>query len=274
MDNEIKEFLSKRPDTIAAYGYGSGVFKQSGYKDTDNISYTYSITGTADVNPDEADTITLEAIWEPNTYTITYNSNTPSGATVSGTTSDQTEQAYDSTTTLRANGYTVDGYNFVGWAYSSSATAKDFDAEQANISVSTLAGNNASGSVVGTNGGTITLYAVWESSGSIDDGNLGSMQSFVCNSLTPGHTGTVTDSRDNQSYKIYRIPIDQTYRDSSTIWFTVIAVIVTLMSIMTTLAPMFRDMYKDAKKDKNREALRDFIREEVNIAVNRALNIK
>ena len=64
------------------------------------------------------------------------------------------------------------------------------------------------------------------------------------------------------------------YRDSSTIWFTVIAVIVTLMSIMTTLAPMFRDMYKDAKKDKNREALRDIIREEVNIAVNRALNVK
>ena len=64
------------------------------------------------------------------------------------------------------------------------------------------------------------------------------------------------------------------YRDFSGIWFTVIAIVVTLVGIMTTLAPMFRDMYKDAKKDKNQEALRDFIREEVNIAVNRALNVK
>lgn len=32
---QIVKFLNKRPDVIAAYGYGSGVFKQAGYKDTD-----------------------------------------------------------------------------------------------------------------------------------------------------------------------------------------------------------------------------------------------
>lgn len=64
------------------------------------------------------------------------------------------------------------------------------------------------------------------------------------------------------------------YRDFSGIWFTVIAIVVTLVGIMTTLAPMFRDMYRDAKKEKNREILRDIVREEVNLAVNHTLNIK
>lgn len=35
MEEEIKEFLSNRPKVVAAYGYGSGVFKQSGYNDKD-----------------------------------------------------------------------------------------------------------------------------------------------------------------------------------------------------------------------------------------------
>lgn len=37
MDNidEIKKFLSNRPKVLAAYGYGSGIFKQTGYTDKD-----------------------------------------------------------------------------------------------------------------------------------------------------------------------------------------------------------------------------------------------
>ena len=64
------------------------------------------------------------------------------------------------------------------------------------------------------------------------------------------------------------------YRDFSSIWFTVIAIVVALMGIMTTLAPMFRDMYRDAKQEKNRNTLRDIVREEVDIDINRALNVK
>ena len=35
MKKVIEDFLSKRPDVIAAYGYGSGVFKQAGYSKDD-----------------------------------------------------------------------------------------------------------------------------------------------------------------------------------------------------------------------------------------------
>ena len=35
MNKSIEEFINKRPEVIAAYGYGSGVFKQSGYTKKD-----------------------------------------------------------------------------------------------------------------------------------------------------------------------------------------------------------------------------------------------
>ena len=35
MVDDIKKFLDKRPEVVAAYGYGSGVFKQSGYTSKD-----------------------------------------------------------------------------------------------------------------------------------------------------------------------------------------------------------------------------------------------
>lgn len=64
------------------------------------------------------------------------------------------------------------------------------------------------------------------------------------------------------------------YRDFSSICFTVIAIIVTLVGVMTTLAPMFRDMYKDSKQNKNRDFLREIVREEVDVAISRTLNAK
>ena len=56
--------------------------------------------------------------------------------------------------------------------------------------------------------------------------------------------------------------------------FTIIAIVIALVAIMTTLAPMFRDMYRDAKQARNDKNLRNIIREEVDIAVSRALNVK
>ena len=33
----IKKFIEKRPKVIAAYGYGSGVFKQAGYNGNEEV---------------------------------------------------------------------------------------------------------------------------------------------------------------------------------------------------------------------------------------------
>ena len=35
MVNKIREFIERRPEVVACYGYGSGMFKQSGYTSKD-----------------------------------------------------------------------------------------------------------------------------------------------------------------------------------------------------------------------------------------------
>ena len=86
----------------------------------------------------------LTATGTPNTYTIDYNGN---GAT-SGNTADS-RHTYDASSVLVTNGYTKPGYKFGGWATSPNGVVVYTDAQ----SVLNL---------TSTNGGTVTLYAVWE----------------------------------------------------------------------------------------------------------------
>ena len=94
-------------------------------------SYTFSRTYS------QSASVTLYAVWERITYTITYNSNGGSG-TMSPTT-----KYYGESVTLRANTFTRTGYRFSGWATSSTGSVvyDDQDTYTANASD--------------------TLYAVW-----------------------------------------------------------------------------------------------------------------
>ncbi len=64
------------------------------------------------------------------------------------------------------------------------------------------------------------------------------------------------------------------YRDFTSIWFTIIAIIVALVGIMVTLAPMFREMYKDAKKSNLRDEIRSILHDEVDTIISSTLNIR
>ncbi len=86
---------------------------------------------------------TLYAIWEAKTYTVKYDANGGTG-TVSNS-----SHTYDTAKTLNANKFTRTGYTFLGWSTSSTATAARYTDKQ---SVKNL---------TATNGGTVTLYAVW-----------------------------------------------------------------------------------------------------------------
>lgn len=86
---------------------------------------------------------TLYAIWKGNTYTVKYNANGGSG-TIS-----DSSHTYDTAKTLNANTFTKTGYTFLGWSTSSTATTAQYTDKQ---SVKNL---------TATNGGTVTLYAVW-----------------------------------------------------------------------------------------------------------------
>ena len=94
---------------------------------------------TADMTGDQ----TITANWKANTYTIKYDANDGEGVM------DATSATYDSDATVAANGFTRKGYQFLGWA-----TEKDGEVVyDAGAKVSNL---------VSTQGGSVTLYAVWE----------------------------------------------------------------------------------------------------------------
>ncbi len=92
-------------------------------------------------------TITLYAKWAVNTYSIVYDSNGGiGGATASSV------HTYGMDRALTKNGFTRAGFNFLGWAKSPGGTVAYTDSQ----TVTTLTVEN---------GETITLYAVWASSG-------------------------------------------------------------------------------------------------------------
>ena len=88
-------------------------------------------------------TVTLYAVWKPNTYTVKFNANGGSG-----TMSNQSF-TYDTAKALTANSFTRTGYTFLGWSTSSSATTITYTDKQSVKNLTT------------TNGGYVTLYAVW-----------------------------------------------------------------------------------------------------------------
>lgn len=107
-----------------------------------------------------------------NTYTVKFNGNGATG----GSTADQAF-TYNTAQNLRANGYSRTNYTFLGWSTSASATTAQYTNGQ---SVNNL---------TSTNGGTVTLYAVWkciEVNPSIIYNNLGSSMTFT----SPDNHGT------------------------------------------------------------------------------------
>ena len=106
-------------------------------KSSNATSPTYDIVSTFYAPVRE--TSTLYAVWAAQTYTISYNANGGSGAPSSQT------KTHGVTLTLSSTKPTRVGYEFLGWATSSTATSATY---------------SAGGSY--TNNGTATLYAVWK----------------------------------------------------------------------------------------------------------------
>lgn len=102
---------------------------------TSTQNYTFTI---GDQNYD----ITANAA--PNTYTVVYNANGGEGSTASSS------HTYNAAKNLTANGFTKSGFNFVKWNTKADGTGTSYTNQQ---SVKNL---------TSTNGGTVTLYAIWE----------------------------------------------------------------------------------------------------------------
>ena len=117
--------------------------------------------------------VTLYAVWKANTYKVVYNSNKPEGASgnITGAML-QVTHTYDTAKNLAANGYSLTGYTFRGWAETENGEVKYTD----GVSVKNL---------TSANGGTVTLYAVWQAN----------TYTIVYNSNKPeGASGRITET--------------------------------------------------------------------------------
>ena len=121
-----------------------------------NAVITAQKSGTAQVNfsvvEDETKKVLHSTVVDVSvnekTYTVVYNANGGSG-TMSNST-----HTYGVAKALNANKFTRTGYTFLGWATSSTATKATYTDKQ---SVKNL---------TSTDGGKVTLYAVWQKNGS------------------------------------------------------------------------------------------------------------
>ena len=121
------------------------------YEEGTEVSFTapspvtgYTFTGwtPARITASTTGPQTVRANWRANAYTIAYNANGGSGATA------QTAATYDADARLARNGFTREGYVFAGWSTRASGPV----VYQPGAAVRNLSS---------TQGGVVTLYAVW-----------------------------------------------------------------------------------------------------------------
>ena len=86
----------------------------------------------------------------PNTYTVAFNANAPTGKTPSGSMTSQSF-TYDQTQALTENGYSVEGYDFVGWNTKADGSGENSYENKQSVS-----------NLTNVNNGMVTLYAQWE----------------------------------------------------------------------------------------------------------------
>ena len=103
-------------------------------------------TGTKVASLDVTGDVNLYGRYMPKTYSINYDLNAPTGATVTPNTIDATTKTYGQAVTLSAVTPTCDGYDFLGWAKEEN---KDLVVYAAGATVSEELTDN------------MTLYAVW-----------------------------------------------------------------------------------------------------------------
>ncbi|MDO4445736.1 MAG: InlB B-repeat-containing protein, partial [Bacillota bacterium] len=144
MTYDVEKPLVKNTFIKEGYTFKGWNVKQTGLKALLGKSATYTDGQIVkNLTDKENGTVTLEAVWEANEYTIHYN---PNGGT--GTMEDQ-KLTYDESVNLLKNTFTKEGYTFKGWSDTKDGQVVYADEKQVTNLTSTA-------------DGTIELYAVWE----------------------------------------------------------------------------------------------------------------
>jgi len=148
--HEVKQYSSglgrsEYPSYTCALGYTGKGF--NGYDSNGNVIWDYNAAEGYEL---EGFTHTVyrykcDGHLVPNTYTVVYNGNGATGGSTANS-----SHTYDTAKNLNSNGYTKTNYHFVGWSTSSGSSTVSYTNTQSVKNLTT------------TNGGVVTLYAVWE----------------------------------------------------------------------------------------------------------------
>ncbi len=122
----------------------TGYTFQGWAEDKDAAEATYSPEDPIEFGADQEEDTVLYAVWEANTYTVSYHDTTGADGSM-----DCSSYSYGTPEALAINGFTKTGYNFIGWATSDGGEVVFKDGD----SVLNLTAEN---------GGEIELYARWE----------------------------------------------------------------------------------------------------------------
>jgi uncharacterized repeat protein (TIGR02543 family) len=134
---DVPCYLSKTDFTKTGYSFAGWSTAPDGSVEFPDESSVMNLTG------ERNGTVTLYAIWRPNTYAIKFNDNGVTTGTMA-----RLPMVYDVSKALTANTFKKNGYVFLGWATSSTGSVVYKD----KASVKNL---------TATNGATINLYAKW-----------------------------------------------------------------------------------------------------------------
>jgi uncharacterized repeat protein (TIGR02543 family) len=125
---------------------GTGSFSKTGYTvgkwNTKADGSGTNVSKSATVNP-LTDDLELYAQWSPNTYTVQFNNNGGTGSQSSITCT------YDAVTEMPGCDFTRSGWIFLGWSTSSSGPVQYYANSEYTLNLTP------------TQGGTVTLYAIW-----------------------------------------------------------------------------------------------------------------
>lgn len=128
--------------TLTANTFSRTYYLFKGWSTTSGGTVKYNNSAkVSNLTTTHGETVTLYAVWNINSYTVTFNANGGSG-----TMSSQNIN-HNKTVALSANKFTREGYYFVGW--STSASGNVVYADMAEVL-------NAAGT-----GTSVTLYAIW-----------------------------------------------------------------------------------------------------------------
>lgn len=130
------------PNMEHDYDQGKGPDDQPEWQGWYDVGKSYTFDG----NP--IGDLILYAIWEPNGYVVMFEPNVPIGETYSGTMENK-EFTYDMEEELPLNQFVRPGYNFVGWATTSTGAWEYKDGQKVT-------------NLTNEKGKPVPLYAVWE----------------------------------------------------------------------------------------------------------------